>query len=150
MSAYAARRMTAGQTWSGKYGWIAAADVARYDRGERNAHGNWITAEEDARWHANIKSGWRVETEHYVVTTNDSLESGVRLAARLERLNDVWQQLFLTYYTTEAELKKRFDGAARPTATAGRSASAGRIRSSTITIAINTTRPSARSSRASA
>jgi hypothetical protein len=111
VTAYGARRLAAGQVFNAKYGWIAAADVARYDAGRRNNHGVWISSEEDARQHANIKSGWHVETEHYLVTTNHSLEAGVKLAQRLERLNEVWRQVFAGYWLTEAELKKSFDGA---------------------------------------
>ena len=80
VTAYEARRLAAGQEFHEKYGWIAAADVARYDAGQRNNHGVWISSEEDARLHANIKNGRRVETEHYLVTTNHSLEAGVKLA----------------------------------------------------------------------
>ena len=33
-----------------------------------------------------IRSGWRIDSEHYAVTTNHSLEEGVRLSRRLESL----------------------------------------------------------------
>ena len=31
------------------------------------------------------------------------------MAVQLERLNEIWRQVFVTYYLPEAELKKRFD-----------------------------------------
>ena len=88
---YAARRLASGQVFDDRYGWLPAADVARYERGERNYRGTWLNAEKDASLHVPIKNGWRIETEHYVVTTNHSLEAGVRLANKLERLNDIWR-----------------------------------------------------------
>jgi hypothetical protein len=112
VSPYAAHRLASGYVFHEKFGWIPAADVARYERGERKYLGGWIDKAIDARKHADIKSGWRVETEHYVVNTNRSLEAGVALAIQLERLNEIWRQVFVTYYLPEAELKKRFEAVA--------------------------------------
>ncbi len=42
--------------------------------------------------------------------TNHSLEEGVRLAARLERLYRVWQQLFVSYWATEPQIARWFNG----------------------------------------
>ena len=58
----------------------------------------------------NIDQGWEITTEHYLVKTDHSLEAGVRLAARLERLYSVWQQLFPRYHTSEVQLKQYFQG----------------------------------------
>jgi hypothetical protein len=111
---YAARRLASGQVFDDRYGWLPAADVARYERGERNYRGTWLNAEKDASLHVPIKNGWRIETEHYVVTTNHSLEAGVRLANKLERLNDIWRTIFVTYYMYEGELAKRYRGDVLP------------------------------------
>jgi len=116
VSPYAAHRLASGYVFHNKFGWISAADVARYERGERKYAGSWIDAATDAKKHADIKTGWRVETEHYIVNTNSSLEAGVALTAQLERLNEIWRQVFVTYYLPEAELRKRFEvtGPVRP------------------------------------
>jgi hypothetical protein len=114
VSAYAAHRLANGQVFDERFGWLPAKDVPRYERGERNFRGTWLSAAEDARLHSQIKSGWRIETEHLVVTTNDSMDAGVRLAQKLERLDEIWRQVFVTYYMTEAELTKRYHGAALP------------------------------------
>ena len=45
-----------------------------------------MTADEETRLRRENHDPWRVETDHYVVTTNDSLEEGVALARRLEQL----------------------------------------------------------------
>jgi hypothetical protein len=112
VSPYAAHRLASGCVFHEKFGWVPAADVARYEHGERKFAGSWIDRAADARKHAEIKSGWRVETEHYIVNTNSSLEAGVALATQLERLNGIWRQVFVTYYLPEAELKKRFEATA--------------------------------------
>ena len=59
-----------------------------------------MPADEEAALRGDMKRGWRVETDHYVVTTNHSLEEGVRLARQLETLYDVWQQVFIPYLPT--------------------------------------------------
>jgi hypothetical protein len=99
------------KVWHERFGWLASDRVSRYEAGERfNVPRKWITAEEDARLHATIDRPWEIVTEHYQVRTNHSLEEGVRLAARLERLYRVWQQLFVSYWATEPQLARWFDG----------------------------------------
>ena len=46
--------------------------------------------------------------------TNHSLEEGVRLASRLERLYDVWRQVFVRYYLSDFELGKLLTGGGLP------------------------------------
>lgn len=53
-------------------------------------------------------------TEHYRVRTNHSLESGVQLAARLERLYDAWRQVFVRYYLNDLELGTLLQGGGWP------------------------------------
>ena len=70
-------------------------------------------ADEDAQLHRDIRSGWEVETEHYTIRTNHSLEAGVQLGVKLEQLYLVWKQLFIRYFATEAQVTALFDGRAR-------------------------------------
>ncbi|MHB1034139.1 MAG: DUF1570 domain-containing protein [Pirellulales bacterium] len=104
------RKFRAGQVWDDKYGWLPKASVERYRKGERFAGGRWVSAADDARLHRDIGSGWDIETEHYVVRTNHSLEAGVELGVRLEQLYRVWQQVFVRYYATESQLAALFEG----------------------------------------
>lgn len=97
LTPFAARQREQGRLWSPRFGWIAAEHAERYETGQRFDRSVWITAEEDARRHANIDSPWRVFTERYAVATNHSLEEGVKLAARLEALNRTWSMLFAAY-----------------------------------------------------
>jgi hypothetical protein len=106
-----ARRLAAGHLHHKTFGWLPRDHVARYEQGLRYSGGRWISAEEDERRHASIKSGWRIDSEHYSVTTNHSLEEGVRLSRRLEQLHDVWRHVFVDYFRPEFEMQRWFDRA---------------------------------------
>jgi hypothetical protein len=106
VSTETARRLNAGQVWSDRFGWQSADNLKRYDLGSRLNNGRWVTVEEDARLHSNIRNGWRVESDHYAVTTNHSLEEGAKLARRLEMLYDVWRQVFFDFYSPPGELNR--------------------------------------------
>ena len=108
VSARNARRLDAGQVWSDVAGWIPADQRAKYEQGERFYRGKWITPAEDARLHSNIYNGWQIDSDHYQVVTNQSLEDGVRLSKKLEKLYDVWRQAFLTFYAKPAEMERWF------------------------------------------
>ena len=105
VSTEAARRLQAGQVWSDQFGWLPADQVSQYEHGMRFYHGHWIDAAEDDRLHSNIYNGWHVESDHYTVITNHSLAEGVRLAAQLELLNEVWRQVFLGYYAAPGQVR---------------------------------------------
>jgi len=107
------RRLRIGQVWHEKFGWLPKSHVLRYEQGQRFNRGRWITAEQDAQLHHDIRAGWQVDTEHYSILTNHSLESGVALGVKLERLYRIWQQIFPRYYATEAQVLALFDGRAR-------------------------------------
>lgn len=94
-----------------KFGWLPKEHVAKYEEGLRPSGTRWISAAEEERLKgANIARGWQIETEHYEITTNHSLEAGVECGRRLEELHTVWRQLFTEYWFTSAELKRRFAG----------------------------------------
>lgn len=113
LTPYAIAKQRSGQVWHERFGWLSQKHVDRYEAGERMNRGRWISAEHDARLHAQIDTGWEVETERFVVTTNHSLEAAAQYAARLERLADVWERMFPAYTTPQAELAKLFDGGTR-------------------------------------
>ena len=108
------KRLRAGYVWHEQFGWLPQASLARYEAGERFYSGRWITAAEEARARSNIRNGWRVETEHYTITTNVSLEAGVHLGRRLERLYRAWQQAFATFCATPDQLVRMFEGRGQP------------------------------------
>jgi hypothetical protein len=110
---YEIDKLKSGQVWDEKFGWLASKNLRRYQQGERLSSKVWISAEEDARIHRDIANGWIVETEHYTIRTNHSLEAGVRLGVKLEQLFRVWRELFIRYFATGAQVAELFDGRTR-------------------------------------
>jgi hypothetical protein len=106
------KQLRTGKVWREKFGWLPKAHVERYERGERFALGRWMSADEEAGLRSDLKRGWKIETDHYAVTTNHSLEGGVALASQLETLHALWRQVFAPYLYSDAELLKQFDGKA--------------------------------------
>lgn len=106
------RQMRAGKVWHDRFGWIPKTYVKRYEKGERFALGRWMSVEDETKLRSDLKRGWRVETDHYVVTTNHGLEEGVALAKRLETLHAMWRQVFMPYVASETELLKQLEGKA--------------------------------------
>jgi hypothetical protein len=113
---YEVKKLRAGFVWSDRFGWLLKSHVRRYEDGQRYCDGRWISAAEDAQRHHDIRSGWDLETEHYTIRTNHSIEAGVALGVKLERLDRLWQQMFLRYYATEADVVALFDGRFNPPA----------------------------------
>ncbi len=104
------KQLNAGKVWHDAFGWLPAAHVERYDRGQRYYLGRWMDADAEAKLRGDVQRGWRIDSSHYVVTTNHSLAEGLRLSRQLENLHAIWQQVFSSYCTDQAELERRFAG----------------------------------------
>src|SRR4051794_17081722 len=100
LTAYGAKMFDAGKVWDPGRGWISA----------KASKSNDVVAPGDAVRHADIKNGWQVRTDHFLVTTNHSLAVGAEVAARLERLYQIWRQLFAGFYYSEKEVRELFAG----------------------------------------
>ena len=107
---YEIQMLRSGMVWHDKFGWIEKADLPRYAAGERLFGVTWIDAANDATLHAEIANGWDIETEHYRIRTNHSIEAAVALGVKLEDLHRLWRQVFLGYYSTEADVEALFGG----------------------------------------
>ena len=94
----------------------------------------WIDAANDATLHAEIANGWDIETEHYRIRTNHSIEAAVALGVKLENLHRLWRQIFLGYYASEADVEALFSGRPPPATSyrRGWTSSTSATRSSTI------------------
>jgi hypothetical protein len=112
LTAYGAQMFDAkdSKIWHPQFGWITAGDGARYEAGERLVNGRWVSAAAEAARHTTIANGWLVRTDHFLVRTDVSLEAAAELAGRLERLHQVWRQLFAGFYLTEREVRDLFAG----------------------------------------
>lgn len=84
-----------------KFGWISADNAARYENGERFFLGKWISADEETRLRRKQKIGWKIETEHYSMSTTHSLEEGVRIIRKLENFYQAWTRLFYRFMARE-------------------------------------------------
>lgn len=107
---FAARQSRVGKVLHPKFGWLQAEHVIRYDSGQRLFKGRWVSAADEDRFRGRIESGWRVETDHYVVKTNHSLQAGVALGSKLEELYSVWRRMFVKYYSSDHILARRLRG----------------------------------------
>ena len=103
-----------GQVWSDRFGWLPKDELARYEQGERLYRGKWMSVAEEAEFRTRIDRGWELITEHFVIRTNHSLESGAKLASELEKLSQAWHTLFVTFLTDERDMKQWFDGRTAP------------------------------------
>ncbi|HTM53176.1 MAG TPA: hypothetical protein VL175_04075, partial [Pirellulales bacterium] len=104
------KQLNSGKVYHEKFGWLPKSHVARYERGQRFYRGRWMSQSDEEALRNDMARGWRIESDHYAVTTNHSLEAGVELSKKLERLHAVWQQAFAGYLVGKAELVRRFEG----------------------------------------
>ncbi len=109
-SPFEAKQFAKGLKWNRRFGWVRSEDLPRLKAGDRLSGKRWISAEADAKRHQEIDKGWQIRTDHYVVTTNHSLEAGVALAGELESYWQVWQQRLAPFDLTEREVSERLNG----------------------------------------
>lgn len=93
------------------YGWIPAANVARYDEGQRPWKGNWISVDKEAELRRDFRNAWEIPSEHFIIKTNVSLEAGVELSQQLELFFSWLQQNFAAFFDTPQALQERFENA---------------------------------------
>lgn len=107
---FEAKQFAKGLHWNRRFGWVRPEDLPRLQSGERLSGKRWISAKTDTKRHQEIDKGWQVRTDHFVVTTNHSLEAGVALAGELESFWQLWQQRLAPFDLTERELTERLAG----------------------------------------
>lgn len=96
------------EIWDDRFGWIPEADLPRYEKGERPYHRRWISAAQDREIHRDFKNAWEVRTEHFLVKTNHSLESGAEIARKLEDFYQYFIGAFPGLFNSRAQMKKLF------------------------------------------
>jgi len=110
---FAAGKLRAGQIWHATYGWVPKSHVAHYEKGEQLWKGQWLPAAEVAKFRQQWGNAWEVETDHYIVRTNTSLERAVQFADKLEKLHAVFFRLFADFFSPREQLAVLFEPANR-------------------------------------
>lgn len=112
-TSYELKRYRSGYVDDEQFGWTRKGDLKRFREGKRRIGTRWVSEEEDRQRRKNIENGWEIESEHYVVKTNHSIEEGVRIRHEVEGLYEVWKRLFIRYYATEKQVMQMFTGRAK-------------------------------------
>jgi len=99
--------------WHDQFGWLPKSHVQRYEDGERNFNGRWMSAEKEKELRRDFKSAWEVRTDHYLIKTNVSLERGVELGKALEEFHSIFYDTFAGFYNSPEQLQKLFDDSAK-------------------------------------
>lgn len=103
--------------WHPTYGWIKKAYVEKYEDGERRYKGKWISAEKEAAIRSDFRNGWQVETEHFLIKTNHSLERGVQIGTALEEFHRYFFRTFAAFFNTPQQMQDIFSNGIRPKST---------------------------------
>ena len=115
VSPFEATKLKNNEVWTAQWGWLPAAHVARYEKGERYNGGRWMPAAQDAALRKDFKNSWDIRTEHYRLKTNHSLEHGVALASSLEEFHRFFGQIFVGFFNDPKRIQLLFEN---PTAAA--------------------------------
>ncbi len=98
-----------------RFGWMDAKLVTRYQNGERQFNGQWMSAEKEAALRSDFQNAWEIGTEHFVVRTNVGLEQGVELSRRLEVFHKFFLREFAAFFNSRQQIEKLLDTTPRPT-----------------------------------
>ncbi len=94
--------------WHDEFGWLLDEHVSRYTAGERFYQKKWISAEREETLRSNFKNGWVIETEHFRVQTNHSLQKGAQLAASVEVFHRYFMREFAAFFKSPQQMDKLF------------------------------------------
>lgn len=106
---FAARQEAAGKVYHTRYGWIPKLHKDKYEEGLRNVNGKWVSQEREASLRNDFKYAWEVESEHFHVKTNHSLEAGVQISEKLERFHQYFIREFAAFFNTPSQMRALFD-----------------------------------------
>ena len=105
---YADKMLKSKHVLTEKYGWLRQKYVERYDEGERYYNGKWMSAAREAELRRDFEHAWMIQTDHYKIYTNHSLEMGVELGRHLEDFYRIFFQTFAGMLSSRDQLKKLF------------------------------------------
>lgn len=111
---FASSQIKKQNVWNEEFGWLPKIHVQRYIGGERLYKNRWISAEKERELRRDFNAAWDVRTDHYLIKTNVSLESGVEMGKALEDFYSVFNETFAGFFHSEEQLKDLFEGSSRP------------------------------------
>lgn len=100
--------------WNKKFGWLPKEHIQKYLEGQRYLNGNWVGKEKEAEQRRDFNKAWEIRTDHYLVKTNVSLESGVELGRALEDFHRVFKETFAGFFNTPEQLKRLLENPTKP------------------------------------
>lgn len=110
----------AGKVWDPTYGWLPKDHVERYKNSERFYNGKWMSAQREEALRADFKNAWDVESDHFRVRTNHSLERAVEISVELERFHEFFTRSFAAVFMSPQQIQQLFEGTANGTVPASR------------------------------
>lgn len=102
------------------FGWLPKAHVPRYEQGERNVQGKWISAEREAAIRSDFRYAWEIPTEHFFIKTNHSLEQGVQIGRELEEFHKFFVREYAAFFNTPQQMQRLFDKGEAASSTPGK------------------------------
>ena len=81
---------------------------SRTQQGEKYSARKSRNAQQALGWGAG--DYWRLQTDHFLITTNHSPDAAEKLGVILEEFHDIWQQLFVSFWTTPANVRQAVNG----------------------------------------
>jgi len=96
-----------------RFGWIEEKIVARYENGERQFDGQWMSAEKEAALRSDFANAWEVGTEHFLVRTNLSLEKGVEISRALEEFHNFFLREYTAFFSSPQQMERLLESGSK-------------------------------------
>jgi hypothetical protein len=100
-----------GNVWNDQWGWVHKTDLPKLEAGLRRApDGQWLPADRVAAMRADWANGWEIDSEHFHVKSNHSLERAVEISVELERFHAYFVREFAPVFMTPQQMQNLFGG----------------------------------------
>lgn len=91
------------------FGWIPVSHVARYEEGQRQSRGKWVSRQKAEELARDFQNAWEIRTENFLIKTNTSLEEGVVISRKLESFHAWLKSHFAGFFDTPDALAEKFE-----------------------------------------
>ncbi|MFV2070925.1 MAG: hypothetical protein ACC645_28495, partial [Pirellulales bacterium] len=97
-----------GFVWHDTFGWLPQKYVERYEQGQRFYRGRWMSAAQEAAQRHDFNKAWEIESDHFRIKTNQSLERGVELSVALEHFHRFFRREFAAVFDSPEQMRQLF------------------------------------------